>query len=272
MKSAITVLKEQVKHFYLIRRLSKYETKSKNNNNFLGSFWEILNPLIQLLIYWFVFQSIRQQSNIEIINGEEVPFVFWLISGFVVWIFFYKSTIEGSSSIYSRIQVLSKMNFPMSIVPSFVIFSNLYVHLIILTIAIVLLNIGGIFITIYYLQLLIVIPMTVFFIFGVSLITSTLSTIIRDVHQLLNAVLRMGLYLSPVLWEIGKLAEPISTIVKLNPLFYLIEGYRASLFGTEWYFITHWQYTLYFLVISIGLFLIGAAIHMKFRRHFIDFS
>jgi teichoic acid transport system permease protein len=57
----------------------------------------------------------------------------------------------------------------------------------------------------------------------------------------------------------------------LNPLYYLMEGYRTSFFGSEWYFIEHWQYTLYFWAIVLVLFLFGAILHVKFRRHFIDY-
>ena len=49
MSSALTVLKEQIKNFYLIRRLSVYEMKSANSNNYLGILWEIINPMIQII-------------------------------------------------------------------------------------------------------------------------------------------------------------------------------------------------------------------------------
>ena len=55
MKSMVMVLKEQISSLYLIKRLSIYQVKSTNNNNYLGLFWEFLNPMIQMSIYWFVF-------------------------------------------------------------------------------------------------------------------------------------------------------------------------------------------------------------------------
>ncbi|MFK4998717.1 ABC transporter permease [Bacillus sp. N9] len=271
MKSAYKVLKEQIDHFYLIRRLSVYELKSSNKSNYLGTAWEIINPLIQILIYWFVFGSIRQRADIEIAPGIDVPFIYWLLGGFILWIFFYQSTIHGSKSIYSRLLMLSKMNFPMSVIPNIAIFSQFYIHLIMLGITIIIFQIAGYYLTIYFLQLFYFIFAAFCLIFAISLITSTFSTIIRDVHMLLNATLRMLLYLSPILWQITILAEPLPTILKLNPLYYLIEGYRAALFGYEWYFIVHWQYTLYFWGLVIVLFLFGSALHVKFRRHFIDY-
>src|SRR5699024_4724779 len=117
MKSAIIVIKEQIDHFYLIRRLSLYELKSKNKSNYLGMAWELINPLIQILIYWFVFGTIRQRNDIDLAPGmESVPFLYWLIAAFILWTFFFQSTIQGSKSIFSRLKLLSKMNFPMSVI------------------------------------------------------------------------------------------------------------------------------------------------------------
>lgn len=271
MKSAITVIKEQFENFYLIRRLSVYELKSKNKSNYLGMAWEVINPVIQILIYWFVFGSIRQRADIEVVPGMEVPFIFWLLGGFILWTFFYQATIQGSKSIYTRLRMLSKMNFPMSVIPNIVIFSQFYIHLIMLGITFLIFQFGGYYVSIYFVQILYFIFGTFCLVLAISLITSTLSTIIRDVHMFLNATLRMLLYLSPVLWQMAILNEPIATILKLNPLYYLIEGYRAALFGTGWYFIEHWEYSLYFWAVVIVLFLFGSMLHVKFRRHFIDY-
>ncbi|WP_145524265.1 ABC transporter permease [Virgibacillus sp. SK37] len=273
MKSAIKVLKEQINHFYLIRRLSMYELKSQNKNNYLGTAWEVLNPAIQILIYWFVFGTLRQRAPIEM-EGIEIPFFSWLLAAFFLWNFFYQATILGSKSIYTRLQMLSKMNFPMSVIPSFAIFSQFFVHLFLLGITIVILQFSGFYVNVYYIQLIYYLFAALCLTFSISLITSTLSTIIRDVHMLLNAVLRMLLYLSGILWPITLLDQYppiIMTIIKLNPLLYLVEGYRASLFGTEWYLITHWEYTLYFWAVVLVLFLFGSTLHVKFRRHFIDY-
>lgn len=272
MKSAITVIIEQIKHFYLVRRLSLYELKAQNKNNYLGMSWEIINPTIQILIYWFVFGTLRSREPVEF-QGMEIPFFPWLLAAFFLWIFFYQATIQGSKSIYSRLRILSKMNFPMSVIPHFVIFSKFYIHVFMLILTIVILQFIGFFINIYYFQFIYFIFAAFCLIYSISLITSTLSTIIRDVHMLLNSTLRMLLYLSGVLWPITLLADypVIMAVMKLNPLFYLIEGYRSAFFGAGWYFVEHWEYTLYFWLIVIALFWFGSTLHVTFRRHFIDY-
>src|SRR5699024_3074047 len=80
------------------------------------------------------------------------------------------------------------------------------------------------------------------------------------------------LYLSGVLWPITILSEfPIvMKIMQLNPLYYLIEGYRASLLGQEWYILTHWQLGLYFWGLVFILLMIGSNLHIKFIGLLID--
>src|SRR5690606_34038566 len=167
--------------------------------------------------------------------------------------------------------MLSKMNFPMSVIPNYVIFSQFYPHLIILGLGMVFLQFLGYPVSIYYIQLPIYIVGMLIFIFSLSLILSTLTTMIRDVQMLLHSLMRMLLYLSPILWPPSLLPESWQTFLKLNPFYYVIEGYRYSLLGEGWYFLENPIYTLYFIGIIVVTFAIGSYLHVKFRNQFIDF-
>ena len=272
MKSLWIVLQEQVKNFYLIRRMSLYDMKSKNQNNYLGIVWEVLTPVISIMIYWFVFGTLRQREPIEM-GGEDVPFFYWLAIGFIVWTFFFQGSIEASKSIYRRLKMLSKMSFPLSAIPNITIFSKFYTHVIMLFLAFAVFQLAGYYVNIYYLQLIYFVIGTYALIFAFSLITSTLSTLVRDVHLLLNSLLRMLLYVSGVLWPLSLLSDfpLIMKLMQLNPLLYLIEGYRSVFFGTEWYIVTHWEQSLYFWGVIFLMMLVGAKLHVMFSRNFIDY-
>lgn len=278
MKSAMKVMKEQVNNFYLIRKLSLFEMKSANKSNYLGMFWELLSPAILITIYWLVFGvGIRQRADVNI-GGNEVPFIYFLISGYMVWLFFSQSTRDGSKSIFSRLKIVSKMNFPMSIIPNYVIFSRFYVHIGLILIVIVMLQIGGYPVNMYYLQIPYFAVATYIFTYSLALITSTLSAMVRDVHKLLTSTMRMGIYISPILWDVtrikqdGSIASAIMTaVVKLNPLTYLINGYRAAFFGVDWHFIAEPKITVYFWTVTLILFLVGSTLHVRLRKYFIDF-
>ncbi|MDZ5607033.1 ABC transporter permease [Bacillus pseudomycoides] len=266
MNSMIMVLKEQINSLYLIKRLSIYQVKSTNNNNYLGLVWEVLNPLIQMSIYWFVFGlGIRGGEGVD-----GVPFVYWLSAGLAVWFFISPAILQASKSIYTRLNMVSKMNFPMSVIPSFVIISNFYQHLILVGIVTILFLIAGPGISIHYIQLVYYMFATIMFIFSLSLITSTLATIVRDVQMVVQSLVRMLLYLTPILWTPDKLPSILQQMMQLNPLCYIIEGYRKAFLGTGWFF-EDIRYGLYFWGVVFLMMLIGAALHVKFRKHFADY-
>lgn len=269
MNSALTVLQEQIKNFYLIRRLSVYEMKSANSNNYLGVLWEIINPMIQISIYWFVFGfGIHNRKPID-----GYPFFPWMIAGIVVWFFFNQATTQTSKSIYSRLGMVSKMSFPLSVIPSYVIFARFYQHLMLLAVIIVILATTGYYPTVYIIQLPYYMFATIALLFSVGLITSTLATIIRDVQNMVVSSIRVLFYLTPILWILDAAKHPtIVQIMKLNPLYYIIEGYRATLLGQSWYLAVNWQYTIYFWAVIIIFYLIGSYLHVKFRDRFVDFK
>jgi teichoic acid transport system permease protein len=275
MRSFVTIIKEQISSFYLILRLSAFELKSKNTNNYLGRFWELLNPMIQLAIYWFIFGvGVRKGHSVILENKVHVPFFIWMITGMLVWFFVNPAISASSKSIYSRIQLISKMSFPMSAIPSFVIMANFYTHLMLVAVVTIILQFTKYKLTVYFIQLPLFMLATLIFLLALALLTSTLSTIVRDVQQIVQSILKMMLYLTPLLWHTDKFmvqGHNIAYILKLNPLYYLVEGYRASLLGTGWYWWNHPNLTLYFWVFTLVLFLVGSALHVKFRSRFIDY-
>lgn len=271
----ITIVKEQISSFYLILRLSAFELKSANTNNYLGRFWEILNPMIQLTIYWFVFGAgIRKGREVPMDNGIDVPFFIWMVTGMIVWFFVNPAISASSRSIYSRIQLIAKMSFPMSAIPSFVIMANFYTHLILVAVVTVFLQFTDFKLSIYFLQLPYFMIATLLFLLSLALVTSTLSTIVRDVQQVVQSVLKMLLYLTPLLWQTDHLminGIDFVFVLKLNPLYYIVEGYRAALLGTTWYPAEYPQLTLYFWITVVVLFFIGSVLHLKFRNRFVDY-
>lgn len=246
--------------------------KSENNNNYLGILWELINPAIQIAVYAFVFGFGMRGGHRGAVEGSD--FVSWLIAGFALWYFVNQAILQGSKSVYTRIRMVAKMSFPISVIPTYVIFSKFYQHLMLLIVAFIFLQFTGHIPTIQLIQLPYFMFSTLVFLVALSLITSTLSTVIRDVHMLIQALMRMLLYLTPVLWLpafTGKY-EFIMYIMKLNPIFYLVEGYRSALLGgPSWYMLEHLGYTIYFWVVVIILFLVGSKVHIKFRDRFIDF-
>src|SRR5699024_4394343 len=202
MKSAITILKEQLNNMYLIFKLALFDLKSANKNHYLGMLWEVITPGIRILIYWLVFGvGIRNRADVEL-GGETVPFIYWLMTGFMVWLFFSKSASSGAKAIFSKLRVVSKMNFPMIILPNYTILSKFLVHVVMGAIIIIILPVAGSPMNIYYLHMPYFMFATYFFTFSFVLICSTLCTLVRDIYKLLTSTMRIGIYISPILWDV----------------------------------------------------------------------
>lgn len=272
MVSMFKVLKEQYDNFHLINRLAAYELKSANNNNYLGSLWELLNPAIQIAIYWFVFGFVQDRDPITYEGGGTYEFFPWMLAGITIWFFIYPSITHGSKSIYTRLKMVSRMNFPLSAIPSYVILSKLMPQLLLMLVTIIIFQFMGIPINIYYLQLPYFLVATILFLFSLSLITSTISTIVRDFQMLVQSLMRVLLYITPILWPLqDRFGETFQFVMQLNPFYYLIEGFRHALLGEGWFFIEHGWLTLYFWAVLLVFLFLGSYLHVRFRRHFIDF-
>jgi teichoic acid transport system permease protein len=260
------VMKEQVHNVNLILRLGLYEVKSKYKMHYLGVFWQVLNPFIQITIYWFVFGlGIRGGSPIG-----ETPFFLWLIVGLVPWLFISPTITQGANSVHTNINLVSKMKFPVSVLPSIKIVGNTLSFFVMLGLTLLILVLNGFFSGWYLLQLPYYLFSLYFLLFGVTLLLSTLTTVIRDIQNMVQSVMRLMLYMLPILWNVENLPNVFVHVLQLNPFFYIIEGFRSSLLGGKWFFEDP-SYTLYYWLVSLFILLLGAAIHLKFRHRFVDY-
>lgn len=267
MSEVWLIIKEQLANIRTIFRLSRYEEKATYQSHYLGLLWQVLNPVIQVGIYYLVF-------GLGVNGGREVdgiPFISWMLVGITAWFFISSSVLGASNSIFRQVNVVSKMKFPMSILPMNNIISNLSSYFPMLIFVIVVLNIVGIVPTIYWLQFLYYFVCMIVFLFALGIFTSTITVLVRDFHIMLQSIIRLLFYVSGPIWDINNrnLPEVFVKILKLNPFYYLIEGFRDSFFSRQWF----WQkgtYGLIFWGLTLIILLIGSHLHLKFRSKFVD--
>ncbi|WP_246942794.1 ABC transporter permease [Bacillus pinisoli] len=265
MKFVFEVVKEQILNLSLIFRLASYEIKSSYQMHYLGVIWQFLNPLLLVTVYWLVFGlGLRGDRAVE---GDS--YFIWLIVGLIPFLFISPSITQGSNSVYAKVNLVSKMKFPVSILPSITIVSNLFNFFIMLIAVIIVLYFNNVFAGFYLLQLPYFLFATVFFLFAITLLCSTISIIARDFQLLLQSIMRIMLYLTPILWDPSNLPT-LEKILKLNPMYYLVEGYRYMLLGESWFFLD-WRYTFYFWICNFVILFIGASLHVHFRKKFVDY-
>lgn len=266
MKSVKYVISENFKNLYRIFSIAKYDVLSENRDSKIGILWGILDPLIQIMTYWFAFGiGIRGGADID-----GVPFINWMLVGLVPW-FFVSSTIrKGTVSIHKRANIITKMKFPISILPTTEVVKELFTHLISIIILLVFLLVNGVEFKFYMIRVIYYLFASILFSISFSMVTSVLNMITRDVKKIINASMRLLIYVTPVLWSMDKLPSWGLLIVKLNPLFYIINGYRNSLLYNV-PILSDLKHLFYFWSIVIILFLVGCKLLYTFKQRLIDF-
>lgn len=267
-KSIKYVVKENLTNLYRIYSISKYELLSEMRDSRLGVFWNFANPLIQIATYYFVFGLVLSRGDVD-----GVPFIQWMLCGMVVWFFISPCITNGAKAIFSKTNVITKMKFPVSILPATVVAKELFNHFCLMIILVVFLLTQGIMPSLYWFELIYYLFAAVMFSISLAMVTSVLNMLARDTRKLILACMRLLLYLTPILWPISRLTEawmkPIIYIMKINPIYYIVCGYRDC-------FIYHRGIMFYsnqmlvFWVITIFIFVIGCMMMYKFKHKFID--
>ncbi|MEO1781199.1 ABC transporter permease [Enterococcus diestrammenae] len=267
MSEVWLIIKEQVANIRTIFRLSRYEEKATYQSHYLGLLWQILNPAIQIGIYYLVFGVGVNGKNL--VDG--VPFFGWMLIGMTAWFFINSSMLGGSNSIYRQVNVVSKMKFPLSILPTTNMVSNLSTFWPMTAITIIVLAIFGKYPTIYWTQLIYYFFCMIVLLFAFGVLNSTITVLVRDYHIMLQSVLRLLFYVSGTIWNIENRNLPVwlVKILKLNPFYYIIDGFRDGYLSKGWF----WEkgtYGLIFWGMTLIILLVGCHLHLKFRSKFVD--
>lgn len=265
MKSIRYVVNENMTNLYRIFCIVKYEILADNRDSKLGMLWSILDPLIQIFAYWFAFGiGIRGGKPV---NGVE--YINWMLVGVTPWFFLSSAIRKGTTSIHKKVNIITKMKFPISILPTTAILKELFNHLIMIVVIIVFIMFNGVHLNLNSLGVIYYIFCAILFSLSLTMITSVANMLTRDVGKAVNASMRLLMFITPILWTMEKLPRWAVTVMKCNPLFYIIEGYRNSLLFNKSIFL-YSKRMLVFWTIVIFLFSIGSLLMYKFKHKFID--
>lgn len=259
------VIKEHVNNIYRIISIARYEIIAENRDSKLGILWNVLNPLIYILTYWFVFGiGIRNNKPVN-----EIPYLHWMLAGLIVWFFMSKCIRKSANSIQSKVNILEKMKFPVSILPATIVVSEIVEHIIMIVLLYIFLIFQNFKPNINNLQIIYYLMCSMVFCISFGLVFSVLTILVKDIKKLIPAALRILMYITPILWTMENLPTWCQSIMKLNPIYYVVEGYRRSLFGVPSYSINLVD-TIAFWGITIGLFIAGCVLMHRYRYKFVD--
>lgn len=248
----------------LIWQLSKNDFKTKYAGSYLGITWAFVQPVVTVMVYWFVFQVGFKSAPIE-----DFPFVLWLIAGIVPWFFFSEAIINATNSLIEYSYLVKKVVFKISILPIVKILSSLFVHGFFVLFGIIVFSAYGYVPTPYTFQVIYYTLCTFVLVLGVSYVTSAIVIFFRDLGQIINIFMQVGMWVTPIMWDYMMMPEPYRWILKINPMYYIVQGYRDALINRVWFWNRPIE-TVYFWTVSAVVAGIGCLVFKRLKIHFAD--
>jgi len=264
IKSFIKLNRELWDQRKVIVAMGKAEFKNEYVGSALGIFWGIIKPFTMIAVYTIVFTNQ--------VNG--LPYYIWLIPGLFLWMFLSDELVGGTNAIRANAHLVKKVVFPISILPAVKIFSVLLNHIIFMIIAFVIIMFAGVPLAWGMLQIFYYLFASILVTIALTRLLSAMAVMAVDVVYFITTIMQILLWASPVLWsgyDTGKpMLQAILPILKLNPYYYVIEGYRNSFFNPSIRFYDDVNMMLWFWGFTFVIFLIGSYYYDKTRPYFAD--
>jgi homopolymeric O-antigen transport system permease protein len=258
-------LEELFSKRFIIIELAKRDFRAKYLGSYLGMLWAFVHPTVYIAILWFVFEVGFKSKP-----AGDTPFVLWMLSGIVPWFFFSECLSSATFSIMESSFLLKKMSFSAGMLPIVKILSALVLHFFFLVVIVLMFTLYGLQFSLHYFQILYYLFATCVLLLGLSWLTSSVILFFRDMGQIVSMVLQFLFWMTPIFWSARILPAKYLNMIKLNPVYYIVEGYRECFIYHVWFWESHYALTAYFWLVTGGIFVLGAVVFRRLRPHFAD--
>ncbi len=258
----------------MLKNLAKNDFKGKFAGSYLGIFWAFVQPIITVFLYWFVFETVMgvgpQASTKE---GIAAPYVMWLMAGLIPWFYFSDVITSGTNCLMEYSYLVKKVVFQFDALPMVKAISGLFVHVFFVAFMIVFYAVRGYLPTPYMLQVIYYSFCMICLTLGLTYFTSAIVVFFRDLSQIISILLQILIWMTPIMWNFNTMTANMSPVIvfilKLNPMYYIVSGYRDAMINQVWFW-EHRNTTIYFWVVTILIFWFGTSIFRRLRVHFAD--
>ncbi|WP_445249823.1 ABC transporter permease [Microcoleus sp. OTE_8_concoct_300] len=254
------VYRRKIAHFFdLLRVLVDRDMKLLYKRSALGIAWTLINPLLQLAVFSFVFRTV-----IPINIPKFSSFAF---SGLLIWTWSQTALFQATGLITSNKALIRQPNFPTAILPVVTTMTGLIHFLLALPVLIIFLAVDGVRpnAVLFVLPLLMVIQFVLTV--GLAYPLAALNVTFRDTQHTLGVLLQMLFYLTPIFYDLNSVPKEFQPLYQLNPMVPLIEAYRAILLkGTQ----PDWQALLIVSLVVAVILPIGLAIFRRQSNTFVE--
>ncbi len=252
---------------HLIWKLAKNDFKNRYAGSYMGVIWALVQPVVTVIMYYIVFDVIM--GNGRPTSDADMPYVLFLTAGLVPWFYFSEAIMSGTNSMLEYNYLVKKVVFKISILPIIKIIAATFIHVFFACVLLVIAAIYGYFPTIYTIQMIYYSFCMFMLVLGLCYTTCAVMVFFRDLGQIINIGLQIGMWATPILWDIETIGPRAQMLVKVNPLVYIVSGYRSAIMRREWFF-EDFYYTIYFWIVTIAIYGVGASIFKRLKVHFAD--
>ena len=251
--------------------LAKNDFKTRFAGSYLGIVWAFVQPVVTILLFWLVFEKAMHAGPQPAANGTTVPYVLWLTAGLVPWFFFQDALNSGTSTFMEYAYLVKKVVFNIGILPVVKVISNLFVHLAFVAFMFVMYLALGQPVTVHAVQILYYSVAMICYVTALVYVTSALCVFFRDLSQIIGIFMQVFMWSTPIMWNLDSMSvsAPVGLILRLNPMFYIVQGYRDAMINRIW-FTQRLDITVYFWTLTVLLFILGTTIYRKLKVHFAD--
>ena len=227
------IIQEHISYKEQILKLAKSDLVKTYRGAALGWAWAIVKPTMTLFVFWFAFSfGLRSGKPVE-----GYPYFLWLTAGFLPWFYMQEMITGGAGCIRKYKHLVTKMKFPISVIPTYFSLSHLYIHFILLAITIVLYMCFGFMPDVYYLQIPFYMLMMFIFFTIWSLFSGLLSAISKDFQNMVKSISTAIFWMSGIVYNVDKIeSHTLRVILKFNPVTLAASGYRKCFVYKKWFF------------------------------------
>ena len=256
-------LKELFRYRELIFFLTWRDLKVRYKQTLLGVAWAVIQPVMTMVIFSIFFGGLAR------VPSDDIPYPLFSIAGLLPWQLFENSIRNGSKSLVSNRNMITKIYFPRVIMPMSSVLACVVDFFVALPILIIMMIVYGYHVNIYILLIPYYLLLTIITAFGVTLWFSAMDVMYRDIGYIVPFITQIWMYLTPIAYGSSMITDPKwAFIYSLNPMVGVVNGFRGAFLGV--YTQLPIQSMIFSLLISL-LILVGGLYYFRhMEKQFAD--
>jgi lipopolysaccharide transport system permease protein len=258
-------VKTTVENWPLIQSMVRRDILGRYRGSFAGIFWSILNPLLLMITYYFVFGIVLQARFGE--DPSRSGFVLYFLAGMLPWLPFSEAVGRSPMVLIEHSNIIKKLIFPIGTLPVNLVMAGLVTQFFAVAVFLIGLVVmrGSVPWTAVFVPLLIL-PQ-VLLTMGLSWFFAALGVFFRDLGQVMGFLLTLWFFLTPICYPEASLPASAVPVLSQNPIYQLVGGFRDVLLVGK---LPEAQPYLQLCLVSGFAFVAGHAFFYKVRRNFAD--